>query len=75
MTKPIVATKGVVIWEKCPRDEVPNILPSTKGLKGKGAMPLLEAKKAKSIETSNVAMSMGSHTVSGSRGGHLDQAW
>ncbi|GFZ17514.1 ubiquitin carboxyl-terminal hydrolase-related protein [Actinidia rufa] len=50
--------KGIVVGDKCPRDEVPDISPSKKGSKGKGAIPPPEAKKAaKSTTTSSVAAS------------------
>ena len=42
-------TKGLVIWEKRPREEVPNTLPNKKDkivdLKGKETIPLKEVKK------------------------------
>ncbi|GFY87328.1 hypothetical protein Acr_05g0009670 [Actinidia rufa] len=44
-TKSTPAAKGVVIREKCPRDEVPDISPNETGSKGKKAMPLSKAKK------------------------------
>ena len=55
------AVKGIIIWDKCPRDEIPNISP----LKKKVPMPLLEDKKngpavkapAKSKATSSLVMS------------------
>ncbi|GFS39304.1 hypothetical protein Acr_00g0062160 [Actinidia rufa] len=63
------AAKGVVVGEKCPKEEVPDILPS-KDLNGKGAMPLPEAKqKAKSKATSSVAVSKGAKSVAAPREG------
>ena len=64
-TKSTLAVKGFVIGEKRPRDEVPNILPSEAGSKGKEAMPLPEArKKAKSTAMPSATPRMGAiHSV------------
>ena len=69
--KSTMSAKGVVIREKHPRDEVPNIWPSEAGSKGKEAMPLPKAKKkAKSTATPR-EMASGSNLASGFRGKHL----
>ncbi|GFS38113.1 hypothetical protein Acr_00g0055780 [Actinidia rufa] len=53
------ATKGVVIWEKRPRDKVFNISPREAKSKEKEALPPLVAKKAKSSATSSAPVIKG----------------
>ncbi|GFS32985.1 hypothetical protein Acr_00g0025730 [Actinidia rufa] len=45
VAKSTSAAKGVIIQEKCPRYEVPDISPSKTGSKGKESMPPSKAKK------------------------------
>ncbi|GFY84242.1 hypothetical protein Acr_03g0010160 [Actinidia rufa] len=58
-TKLALATKGVVIQEKSPKDEVLDILPNETGSKEKKVMPSPESrKKAKSTMLPSTAASM-----------------
>ena len=48
--------KGIIIWEKCPRDKVRDVTLGEMGSKGKEAMPLPEAKKKAKFKPSEMAI-------------------
>ncbi|GFS33127.1 hypothetical protein Acr_00g0026490 [Actinidia rufa] len=62
-TKSPPTAKGVVIWEKCLKDEVSNILPREVKSNGKVTLPLLNAKKAKSSMTSSAPAIKGAKPI------------
>ena len=66
--------KGIVIREKCPRDEAPDVTPGEMGSKGKEVMPPPKAKK-KAKSTPNEAVIMEAPRPVAPREGHLDQYW
>ena len=51
-----LATQGIVIQKKCPRDEAPDVTPDEMGSKGKEAMPLPKAKKKAKATPSEAAI-------------------